>query len=178
MRIVLLLTGSRFWDDVWAIKTELEREVAEAVAAGADEFVLRHGACYPPYLKGVYPKRRPHRSADWLAHLWFERFGAQQPISIIEQARPADWSGPCRPACEGRTHRGRTVNHRTRYGCPMAGHHRNKDMVLEDPRPDRGLAFQRDNSSGTDNCIRTMREFSIPVIEVPYRPQQHQGGTS
>jgi len=171
--VVVLATGSRFWDDVWSIKHELDRAVAEAVAAGADEFVLRHGACYPPYVKGT--RRRPHRSADWLAHLWFERFGAAQPISIIEQARPADWEGPCRPACNQATHRGRNINHRRTRGttmiCPMAGHHRNRDMVLEDPRPNYGIAFQRDNSTGTGNCIKTMREFSIPVREVPYRPQ-------
>lgn len=173
---VVLVTGSRFWDDVWAIKRELDQAVEEAVDAGADELIVRHGACYPPYLKGT--RRRPHRSADWLTHLWFERFGAAQPISIIEQPRPADWEGPCRPACNQATHRGRNINHRRTRGsvmiCPMAGHHRNKDMVLEDPRPTIGIAFHRDNSGGTAHCIRTMREFSIPVTEVPYQPQGEQ----
>jgi hypothetical protein len=167
---VVLVTGSRFWDDVWAVKDALDQAVADAKTAGAREFILRHGACFPPADK--HTGIRPHRSADYLAHLWFMKYAKLMPLpQMTVQARPADWEGPCRPACNQATHRGRNVNHRRVRGCPMAGIHRNKDMVLEDPRPDYGIAFQRDNSSGTGNCIKTMREFSIPVREIPYQPQ-------
>lgn len=170
--LVVLVTGSRFYDDAWTIKRVLEEHVADAVQVGAAELVIRHGACYP------FPDRRtgrvPARSADWLTHLWIVRFGPEQPITIVEQERPADWEAPCRPACDQRTHRGRNMGHRKPRGtstyCPYAGMYRNKDMVLEDPRPDRGIAFERDNSSGTANCVKTMREFGIPVEQIPYNP--------
>lgn len=169
---VVLVTGSRFWDDVWSVKDELDRVVADAHADGCQEFILRQGACYPPVdpVTGI----RPNRSADWLAHLWFLKYARLSPIpTMIEQERPADWEGPCRPACNQRTHRGRNVNHRRRRGtktsCPLAGRHRNRDMVVEDPRPTLGLAFHRDNSGGTKHCIKTMREFGIEVRPVPYQ---------
>ncbi len=173
MTVVVLVTGSRFWDDAWTLKTELDAVAADAADAGATTLIVRHGACYP--LPDPRTGRIPARSADWLTHLWIQRFGPGQPVQIVEQARPADWLGPCRPACQQRTHRGRHVSHRrvngTRTTCPAAGVYRNKDMVLEDPRPDTGLAFLRDNSSGTSNCVTTMRGFGIPVHEVPYRKE-------
>ena len=169
---VVLVTGSRFWDDVWAVKEALDQAVAEAKEAGAREFILRHGACFPPVDRAT--GRRPFRSADYLAHLWFQKYGKLMPLpQMTVQPRPADWEAPCRPACNQGTHHGRNVNHRRTRGqtmiCPMAGLHRNKDMVLEDPRPTIGVAFHRDNSAGTAHCIRTMREFSIPVREIHYR---------
>lgn len=170
--VVVLVTGSRFWDDVWAVKHRLDAAVVDAEQAGADTMIVRHGACYPP----VNPEtgKRPARSADWLAHLWCVLYGPRQPITVVEQARPADWDAPCRPACQQRTRRGRHVSHRVpRPGgtgdyCPDVGKLRNKDMIVEDPRPDHGIAFHRDNSAGTRHCIRAMREMSIPVEEVPY----------
>lgn len=121
--------------------------------------------CYPPADRNT--RRIPARSADWLTHLWIARFAGQQPIPVVEQERPADWRAPCRPACDQRTHRGRNPSHRRPNGtCPAAGIYRNRDMVLEDPRPDTGIAFMRDNSSGTRHCVNTMREFGIPVTLV------------
>jgi hypothetical protein len=172
---VVLVTGSRFWDNTALIKEALDQAVADAVTAGYPEFVLRHGKAYPPFSARL--GRRPWRSADYLAHLWFQHT-TRGPLPIpvmVEQERPADWDAPCRPACQGRTHRGRTVDHRiTRpngHGnyCPDAGKIRNRDMALEDPRPTVGVAFHRDNSSGTAHCIRTMRELSIPVLPITYQ---------
>ena len=169
-RLVVLVTGSRLYDDAWMIKRVLDQVAADASDRRADELVIRHGACYPN--RDPRTGRIPARSADWLAHLWIARFSLDQPIRIIEQARPAQWEAPCRAACQTRTHKDRTGNHRRPRGtttyCPMAGVHRNRDMVLEDPRPDLGVAFLRDNSSGTRNCIKTMREFGIQVDEIPY----------
>lgn len=170
-QLVVVVTGSRFWDDAWKLKDELDQAVADAVEAGATELVIRHGACYPHVSRET--GRIPARSADWLTHLWIHLYRAEQPLTIIEQERPAQWDAPCRPSCNQRTRRDRNVDHRKRrsdgsWYCPMAGNHRNRDMVLEDPRPDLGIAFLRDNSSGTDHCKRTMREFGIHVHEVPY----------
>ncbi len=170
--LVLLVTGSRFWDDVWAIRDKLEEAVADAVDVGADELIIRHGACYPRYSREL--RRRPYRSADYLTHLWCQLHGPQQPLRITEQERPADWRAPCRPACGKTYKRGKLVEHRTAAGtCPAAGNYRNQAMVVEDPRPDSGLAFQRDESNGTGHCIKTMREFGIYVEEVPYTPGVH-----
>lgn len=171
-RRVVLVTGSRFYDDAWTVKRVLDELAEDAIWSEAEELIIRHGACYPNTDRAT--GRVPARSADWLTHLWIARFATDHEIQIVEQERPADWEAPCRPACSSRTHRGRNVGHRKPRGtttyCPMAGHYRNRDMVLEDPRPDLGVAFLRDNSSGTAHCIRTMREFGIPVEEIPYEP--------
>lgn len=171
-QLVVLVTGSRLYDDAATVKRELDAVAAEAAKAGATTLIIRHGACYPPVSRTT--GRIPARSADWLTHLWIARFGPGHPVEIIEQERPADWEGPCRAACYQRRH-GQPVNHRKPRGtgtyCPMAGHHRNHDMVVEDPRPDRGVAFLRDNSTGTRNCMDAMAEFKIHVHEVPYRTE-------
>lgn len=170
-QLVVLVTGSRLYDDAWTVRAALEDVAVETFLAG-HELVIRHGACYPP--PDRITGRIPARSADWLTHLWIARFGAAYETPVVEQERPADWEAPCRPACSTRTHRGRNPSHRRPRGtstyCPMAGVHRNRDMVLEDPRPDLGIAFLRDNSTGTRNCVTTMREFGILVEEIPYGP--------
>lgn len=169
--MVVLITGSRFWDDIWPVKNTLDQTVRDAEAAGTNQLIVRHGACYPPVDRAT--GRRPNRSADWLTHLWCVLYGPRQPIDVVEQERPADWGAPCRPACEQRSHRGRIANHRVARGtstyCPDAGKLRNIDMIREEPRPDLGIAFWKDNSGGTRHCIARMREFSIPVTEVAYR---------
>jgi hypothetical protein len=164
VQLVVLVTGSRLYDDAWTIKRVLDAVADDAAAGGADELVVRHGACYPNIDRTT--GRIPARSADWLTHLWIRLHGVAHPIRIIEQERPADWEAPCRPACKPGHRKARG----TSMYCPMAGVHRNKDMVLEDPRPDLGVAFLRDNSSGTRHCVTTMRELSIPVEEIPYHP--------
>ena len=59
MRVVLLVTGSRLWDDAWSLRYALESVVADAVVAGATEMVIRLGAGYP----NIDPitRRRPAR---------------------------------------------------------------------------------------------------------------------
>lgn len=176
-QLVVLVTGSRLYDDAWTIKRTLDEIADDVRAENVDELVIRHGACYPPRDKTT--GRIPARSADWLTHLWIEKFASALPLTVDEQERPADWNAPCRPACSTAVRRGRNVDHRRagRGGmyCPMAGVYRNKAMVLEDPRPDLGVAFLRDNSSGTRNCITTMREFGIHVEEIPYIASSAQG---
>jgi len=162
VRKVLLVTGSRLYDDVWKIRRVLASIADGAAESGITELVIRHGACYPNPDKVT--KRIPARSADWLTHLWIQMFGAAQPVTIVEQERPADWAASCRPSCKPGHRKARG----TSMYCPMAGVHRNRDMILEDPRPDWGVAFLRDNSSGTRHCVSAMREFGIPVEEVPY----------
>lgn len=168
-RRCVLVTGSREWDDIWAIREQLEGAVAEAAADGITELVVRHGACYPLYDPEL--GRLPHKSADYLAHLWISLYGPDQPVVIVEQRRPADWTGPCRPSCPTKPRRGQLREHRQtrRDGttwCPLAGKYRNRDMLLEDPQPYRGLAFRLDGSPGTTHCIDAMRELSIPVDPV------------
>lgn len=167
MQRCILVTGSRAWTDVWAVKDALDGAVADAVADGVTELIVRHGACYPR----VDPAtgRRPHQSADYIAHLWIARFGPEQPITITEQERPADWTARCRPTCDSKVRRGkRQRDHRRIRGdgvsiCPAAGVYRNDDMVRERPQPHTAYAFILDNSPGTRDCVTRLREFSIPV---------------
>lgn len=160
----VLVTGSRKWSDVWAIKAELDAAVADAFADGVTELIIRHGACYPPVDRET--GRRPFESADYLAHLWVARFAAEQPLTITEQERPADWEAPCRSTC--RVKQGsRARDHRRMRGgrsiCPAAGNYRNIAMIGEQPAPYRGYAFILDGSTGATHCKTKMREFSIPV---------------
>jgi hypothetical protein len=75
------------------------------------------------------------RGADEMARAWAARMGVQQ------EAYPADWST---------------------YG-RAAGHRRNAEMI--GTRPDRVLAFIRDNSPGASGCVELARQAGIPVIE-------------
>lgn len=169
---VVLFTGSRMWVDQWTIKDTLDEIVVRAHAAAVPELTFRHGACYPfeKWNPAVRRKVRPHRSVDYFVHLWIARFGADQPITIREQERPADWEAPCRASCQQRYHRNNPINHRVIRGgrliCPAAGNYRNRAMVLEDPRPHFGVAFHQDNSNGTADCIKTARELSVPMYVI------------
>ncbi len=69
---------------------------------------------------------------------------------------PADWP-TCAPDCKpGHRRRGR----RGEY-CPTAGHRRNAAMVAT--RPDIVLAFWRDHSSGTRNCLDLAKAAGLPI---------------
>lgn len=164
----ILVTGSRNWTDARALTEALDGAVAEAIADGVTELIVRHGACYP--IVDRERGMRPYESADWLAHLWIDRFRASYPITITEDAMPADWTGPCRPTCNTKKRRNQTRDHRQQRGgrstCPAAGVYRNIDMIRKQPQPYRGLAFRLDGSAGTTRCIDRMREFSIPVEPV------------
>lgn len=169
---VIVLTGSRLWIDAWTIRDTLDQIVTRAVTAGVPELTIRHGACYPfeKWNQQLRRKARPHRSADYFVHLWIRRFAGDYPLPIREQERPAKWEDPCRSSCLQRYHRNAPVNHRVIRGgrliCPAAGNYRNRDMILEDPRPHFGIAFHQDNSNGTADCIKTARELSVPMYEI------------
>jgi acid phosphatase class B len=75
------------------------------------------------------------RGADAMARVWADRLHVQQ------EAYPADWST---------------------YG-RAAGHRRNAEMIAT--RPDRVLAFIRDNSPGATGCVELARQAGIPVTE-------------
>lgn len=169
MQRCILVTGSRGWTDVWALKDELDKVVEQAEADGVTELIFRHGACYPFFNPDL--GRLPFKSADYLTHLWIARYARCQPITITEQARPANWTGPCRPTCNTKPRRGQVREHRQRRAdgtstCSAAGVYRNMDMILEKPQPYQGIAFRLDMSAGTTRCIEKMREFSIPVVPI------------
>lgn len=158
-RLVVLVTGSRTWTDPWAVKGALDA-IATTATPGT-ELIVRHGACYP----GADPltRRRPHRSADYLAHLWCQRHTAAFPgLTVTEDAMPAHWTARCQPVCPA-GHR------RARYDgetiCPWAGHHRNQVMVDKQPRPSEAVAFWAGQSRGTADCIQRLRAAGIgPII--------------
>lgn len=169
---VILFTGSRAWIDQWTVKNTLDEIVQRAVHAGLPELTFRHGACYPypKWNQQARRKTRPHRSADYFVHLWIQLYGPRQAILVREDECPADWEGPCRPACHQQRRRNQPVNHRILRGgrliCPMAGNYRNREMVLKDPTPYFGIAFHQDNSNGTSNCIKAARALSVPMHEI------------
>jgi hypothetical protein len=75
------------------------------------------------------------RGVDAVARAWAGWMHVQQ------EAYPADWST---------------------YG-RAAGHRRNAEMI--GTRPDRVLAFIRDNSPGATGCAELARQSGIPVTE-------------
>jgi hypothetical protein len=176
---VLLVTGSRTWDDVWTLKTHLDQVAADVHAHGVAHgqgmtLIVRHGACYPTPERGQIP----HTSADWLTSRWIARFGPGLVVplgqpglnAITEQERPADWAAPCTDRCQvtwdghRRIRRGRSV-------CSAAGQYRNEAMVAEQPTPTIGLAFLRDGSPGTKGCIKAMKKAGVPYTVIPYDPE-------
>ncbi len=70
----------------------------------------------------------------------------------------ADWS-TCADDCS-RSERHRRVGKRGEY-CPTAGHRRNQRMVQAGA--DVVLAFWRDHSSGTANCLDLAKQAGLPI---------------
>ncbi|MFY1595427.1 hypothetical protein [Micromonospora sp. WMMD737] len=157
----LLVTGSRDWDNLVRFRQEMDQQTRVAVEAGASRLVVVHGACYPSPLRpsGV----RPHRSADWLAHMWVTLLF--HPLPVDEEPHPARWTAQCRPATCQPNHR--RTRGRGRSICPTAGNYRNQHMV--DLGADRAVAFWLGGSTGTKDCIGRARSAGIPVdvIEQP-----------
>lgn len=160
----LIVTGSRDWNDVELFRAELDHVEARAANAGAGRLVVVHGACYPA------PQQpsgaRPHRSADWLAHLWVNLL-PHKLLPVVEQPHPAKWPAACRPECQHGDRRQR------QYGsiCPAAGNYRNQHMV--DLGADAALAFPLRRSVGTRDCIRRLRVAGIPTRVVNRRSPIH-----
>lgn len=136
----ILVTGSRSWDDEQALADALLEAWYDAVqdATPSVDFIVIHGDC---------PQGADAHAKQWaidnnLTHI---------PV-------PADWSAPCTDQCPP-GHRKTSARHGD-Y-CPLAGHHRNQQMV--DMRPDLVLAFRRNNSRGTSDCIRRAERAGIPI---------------
>ncbi|MCX5066598.1 hypothetical protein OOJ91_11990 [Micromonospora lupini] len=151
----LLVTGSREWDNTVWFRQEMDRVEQTAVAAGASRLIVVHGACYPsPHRPSGH---RPHKSADWLAHLWVTLL--PHPIEVGEEPHPADWAASCRPTCR---HGERRQRPRQRGSiCPTAGNYRNQHMV--DRGADHALAFWRGRSPGTRDCLGRLAAAGIPT---------------
>lgn len=159
MKLRLLTTGSRTWDDVNVLREVLDAISQEAADAGADELVVIHGAHKPR--RDPATGRVPARSADWLVHLWIEL--CPHPLLVTEEAHPARWSRacdpggfpPCPPTPHRRTHQGATGTY-----CPLAGHRRNEQMVVSGF--DHAAAFWMDGSSGTEDCLKRISRVASP----------------
>lgn len=133
----ILVTGSRNW-----INRRVILEAIEATAAAAsigEPVTVVHGAC--------------PTGADSMADMAARRLG------FTPERHPADWNGPCRKDCPP-GHR-RADRNNVDY-CPKAGHHRNQDMV--DLGADVVLAFQRNQSRGTQDCMTRARAAGLVVI--------------
>lgn len=138
--VQVLVTGSRAWDDQQAVADALLDAWHDAVQTVSPEvhFTVVHGDC--------------PSGADAIAKQWAIDNG------VFHHGFPADWSGPCTPACPDTPHR--KTNRHGEY-CPLAGHYRNQLMV--DMGIDLVLAFHRNNSRGTADCIRRAKSAGIPV---------------
>lgn len=136
----VLVTGSRSWNDRETVADTLLDTWHDATQTISPEarFLVVHGDCPD----GV----------DALAKQWALDNG------LDHEAHPADWSAPCDTTCPPE-HRKTSARH-GEY-CPLAGHRRNQLMV--DKHADLVLAFHRNNSRGTADCIRRAKKAGIPV---------------
>lgn len=138
----VLVTGSRSWTDEQAIANALLDAWHDAVQAISPDvrFVIVHGDC--------------PAGADRIAKDWATANGR------FHEPHPADWSAPCAEACPSTPHR-KTSSRHGDY-CPLAGHRRNQFMV--DLGADLLLAFRRNNSRGTTDCINRAKRAGIPTL--------------
>lgn len=130
----ILVTGSRDWDDQLAVNSAIH----EVTGGNVGDLVIVHGHC--------------PTGADYFADMLAWRLGVQP------ERHPADWSGACREECppdHRRYRNGRTY-------CPKAGHYRNQDMV--NLGADVVLAFQRNGSRGTQDCIDRALAAGLKVV--------------
>lgn len=135
----ILVTGSREFDDLAAVRRTLE-----AVTAG---------------------RRRPHtvvhgaaRGADHLASL------AARLSGWNIESHAAAWTAPCLPECEPNCRK--TRDDGTSY-CRAAGWYRNQHMV--DLGADVVVAFFKAGArnNGTRDCVRRAQAAGIPVHPYP-----------
>jgi hypothetical protein len=138
----LLITGSRIWRD----RAAIERGLALAAVAWAENPVLVSGACPD--------------GADRIAEDVAESWGWQ-----VER-HAADWSGPCRDTCKP-GHR-KTRRDGISY-CPAAGNYRNAEMV--ELGADACIAFRRGGakSTGTTHCGQLAEKAGIPTTWIEAR---------
>jgi outer membrane protein assembly factor BamB len=158
----IVVTGSRRWTDAAVLREVLDNLANAVHADGFTELRVAHGKCYP----AVDPEtgRRPAKSADWLAHLWIELL--PHPLTVVEEAHPADWDAPCRRTCR-KDHR-RPNKGRPGTYCPTAGNYRNADKLVA-PGADAAAVFLLDESSGTTDCMRRLVAAEIPFTPIVRR---------
>lgn len=134
----VLVTGSRALADPAPVEAALRQALADL----GPGLVVVHGNAR----KGADP------IADYLA----------RGLGLAVEPHPADWEGPCRPACRP-GHR-RAARGAGTY-CPAAGNYRNQEMV--DAGACRCLAFLVAASvspcSGTRDAIRRAVGAGIPT---------------
>jgi hypothetical protein len=151
----IIVTGSRRWTDAAVLREVLDKLAQAFADDGYTELRVAHGACYPR--KDPQTGRRPAKSADWLAHLWIELL--PHPLTVVEEAWPADWDAPCRRTCR-KDHRKPNRGRAGTY-CPTAGNYRNQDKLVA-PGADAAAVFLLDDSPGTTDCMRRLTAADIP----------------
>lgn len=131
----VIVTGSRNYPDPALV----EHHIRCAADYYGTRLVIVHGAC--------------ETGADAYSANVCARLG------IATEPHPADWTGPCRPACE--------PGHRRNGVCPAAGPFRNQDMVSLGA--DLTIAFPHGRAAGTRGCMALSRTAGILTWQFPAR---------
>lgn len=148
----LLITGSRMWCYPQAIRRVIEAVLGHAFHVGRLPLTVVHGRA---------------KGADFIASNVVRRMH-ELGMPIYEDPYPADWTGTCASGCPP-GHRRTNARSRPQSYCPTAGHRRNQHMVdTLDPAVDLAAAFQRDGSTGTEDCLQRIRSARIPHLLVPW----------
>ncbi|MFF7527279.1 SLOG family protein [Streptomyces pseudovenezuelae] len=147
---LIALTGPRAWTNIPLLEDTLLGVWHDALEIGYDGIELMQGCA---------------EGADTIGDRWARRNG------ILVRERPADWDGPCGPACQP-GHRRR--NRRGTEFCPQAGHRRNQQMVDEQPllfvagvmrcTAPKCAGKAPHNTHGAADCIRRAEAAGIPVL--------------
>lgn len=141
----ILVTGSRRWDRSDRIEAVLKCVRDQEAFADA---VLVHGGA---------------RGVDLMAAAAWIALGG---TAVAYKARWSQCSRACPPNHLKQGSGGR-------WYCPTAGHRRNARMV--DDGADLILAFSRDNSAGTNDCVRRAQAAGIPVLLFDYAAAVDEG---
>lgn len=102
-------------------------------------------------------------NADRMAQEWADEMTAEG-LAVRREDHPADWTGPCRKACE-------PGHRKMAYGrliCPAAGPYRSEEMCALGAHYGVAALKTGARSSGTKECVLAMVRHGIPfelVIE-------------
>ncbi|WP_188274327.1 SLOG family protein [Streptomyces sp. CBMA152] len=135
---LILVTGSRSWDDVLTLNDALLETWHDATQDGHCGITVMHGGAV---------------GADHLAGIWAR---AHQEDGVGHDQIDAQWTD-----CANNCPPGHRKERRGYTWCPTAGHRRNQQMVNAGPLL--CLAFHRGQSTGTADCIRRAETAGIPV---------------
>jgi hypothetical protein len=160
---LLLITGSRQFNDHVTFRNALDHAWSEALGRGFNELVVVHGGA---------------KGADALAQDWAER---RQARGVHWRRFPAEWDGPCTAEC-AKDHR------RPKRGggtyCPAEGTRRNQrmiDHVRAQAVPGGVLALVflvpelndgRTRNRGTHDCWRRIKAAGLPYRNFTARQVQ------